>query len=128
MYTDDNKKGDMVPVDAPEAKGMSPDKHGGHKMDEGHKMVMHQLNNLHQNACDLLEHLAGCSTPHLEEEWVKKKITLAADYLDSVRDYVMSSHGKEKMMGSDYGKEEMQPEHDDGGGFMVVIEKRLSQR
>tara|TARA_B100000287_G_scaffold124217_1_gene116166 strand:+ start:438 stop:806 length:369 start_codon:yes stop_codon:yes gene_type:complete len=122
MYThDDNKKGDMVPVDAPEAKGMSPDKHEGHKMDDGHKMVQHQLTNLKQNAEALLEHMSKCECPHIEEEWVKKKITLATDYLDSARDYVFSGH--EKGHDSDHAEE-----HDDGGGFMVVIEKRLSQR
>ena len=95
----------MVPVDSPEAKGG--------KVDDGHKMVMHQLNNLHQNVCDLLEHLSHCATPHLEEDWVKKKITLATDYLDSVRDYVMSGHG---------GKMEA----DKGGGFLAMVEKHMS--
>ena len=127
MYTDDNKKGDMIPVDAPEAKGMSPDKHEGHKMDDGHKMVMHQLTNLKQNAEALLEHMSACSTDHMQEEWVKKKITLATDYLDSARDYVFSGHekGHDKDHGDDHHDEK---EHDDGGGFMVMIEKRLSQR
>ena len=103
MYKDDN----MVPVDSPEAKGG--------KVDDGHKMVLHQLNNLHQNACELLKHFAECSTPHLEEAWVKKKIILATDYLDSVRDYVMSSHGK-------HGRDEPDPVT---GGFMVMVEKRM---
>lgn len=95
----------MVPVDSPEAKGG--------KVDDDHKMVMHQLNNLHQNVCDLLEHLSHCATPHLEEDWVKKKITLATDYLDSVRDYVMSGHGKK-----------MGPDMKDG--FLMVVEKKIA--
>ena len=49
------------------------------------------------------------------EEWVKKKIILATDYLDSVRDYVMSSHGK-------HGRDEPDPVT---GGFMVMVEKRM---
>ena len=106
MYKDDN----MVPVDSPEAKGG--------KVDDGHQMVLHQLNNLHQNACELLKHLSECTTDHLQEEWVKKKIILATDYLDSVRDYVMSSHGKE-----------MNDDKPDPatGGFMVMIEKRMGE-
>lgn len=64
MYTDDNKKGGMVPVDAPENKGG--------KVDDGHKMVQHQLTNLQQNAEALLEHMSKCECPHIEEEWVKK--------------------------------------------------------
>ena len=121
---DDNKKGDMVPVDAPENKGAAPE---GGKVDDGHKMVMHQLTNLKQNAEALLEHMSQCECPHVREEWVKKKITLATDYLDSARDYVFSSHGEggDKDHGDDHHDEK---EHDDGGGFMVVIEKRLSQR
>ena len=103
----------MVPVDAPENKWLKPE---GGKVVSAHKMVMHQLNNLHQNACDLLEHLSGCSTPHLEEEWVKKKITLATDYLDSVRDYVMSGHGKAYKGSDNMGK-----------GFVVMVEKRMSE-
>jgi len=99
----------MVPVDAPENKGAAPE---GGKVDDGHKMVMHQLNNLHQNACELLEHLSHCATPHLEEDWVKKKIILATDYLDSVRDYVMSGHG---------GKMEA----DKGDGFLVMVEQQM---
>jgi|TARA_A100001391_G_scaffold204041_1_gene198284 hypothetical protein len=102
MYKEENK---MVPVDSPEAKGG--------KVDDDHKMVMHQLNNLHQNVCDLLEHLSHCATPHLEEDWVKKKITLATDYLDSVRDYVMSGHGKK-----------MGPDMKDG--FLMVVEKKIA--
>ena len=127
MYTDDNKKGDMVPVDSPDAKGMSPDKHEGHKMGDDHKMIMHQLTNLKQNAEELLDHLSHCSTNHMEEGWIKKKITLATDYLDSARDYVMSGHEK------DHGEKPAEEhhdekEHDDGSGFMVMIEKRLSKR
>jgi|TARA_R100000458_G_C8262833_1_gene238173 hypothetical protein len=108
------KHGGMVPVDAPENKGHQ----SGHVGDD-HKMVMHQLNNLHQNACELLEHLSHCATPHLEEDWVKKKITLATDYLDSVRDYVMSSHTK------GMGKVHNDASEEDGG-FMMVVEKRMS--
>ena len=108
---DDN----MVPVDAPENKGLKPE---GGQIDGEHKLVMHQLNNLHQNACELLKHFAECSTPHLEEAWVKKKIILATDYLDSVRDYVMSSHGKG----------DMKPEHSGKDGFMVVVEKRMNMK
>ena len=70
MYKDEG----MVSVDSPEAG--APHKkehpHGGH-VDDAHKMVIHQLTNAHQNACELLEHFSKCSTPHLEEEWVKKK-------------------------------------------------------
>ena len=104
------KDGNLIPVDAPENKQGHPS--GGIKDD--HKMVMHQLNNLHQNACELLEHLSHCATPHLEEDWVKKKITLATDYLDSGRDYVMSGHGKS-------GDKDM------GSGFMVMVEKRITE-
>ena len=88
---------------------------------------MHQLTNLKQNAEALLEHMSQCECPHVREEWVKKKITLATDYLDSARDYVFSSHGEggDKAHGDDHHDEK---EHDDGGGFMVMIEKRLSQR
>lgn len=117
MYTDDNKKGGMVPVDAPENKGG--------KVDDGHKMVQHQLTNLQQNAEALLEHMSKCECPHIEEEWVKKKITLATDYLDSARDYVFSGH--EKGHDNDHA-EEPDKEPDDGSGFMVMIEKRLSSR
>jgi hypothetical protein len=113
---DDNKKGNMVPVDAPENKGEKPE---GGKVDEGHEMVQHQLNNLKQNVDTLLEHMSQCDCPHVQEEEVKKKITLATDYLDSARDYVMSSHGD--------GEHDEHDEHDDGGGFMVAIEKRLSK-
>ncbi|MAH29970.1 MAG: hypothetical protein CL959_04755 [Euryarchaeota archaeon] len=103
------REGNLVPVDAPENK---QGHHSGQIADD-HKMVMHQLNNLHQNACELLEHLSHCATPHLEEDWVKKKIILATDYLDSVRDYVMSGHG---------GKMEA----DKGDGFLVMVEKHMS--
>ncbi len=103
------RKGNLVPVDAPENK----QGHHSGQIDDDHKMVMHQLNNLHQNACELLEHLSHCATPHLEEDWVKKKIILATDYLDSVRDYVMSGHG---------GKMEA----DKGDGFLVMVEKHMS--
>tara|TARA_Y100000004_G_scaffold102832_1_gene115373 strand:- start:1340 stop:1672 length:333 start_codon:yes stop_codon:yes gene_type:complete len=104
------KDGNLIPVDAPENK---QGHHSGGIKDD-HKMVMHQLNNLHQNACELLEHLSHCATPHLEEDWVKKKIILATDYLDSVRDYVMSSHGKEMRGGM-------------GADIMVLIDKKVSQ-
>jgi len=114
MYKDEG----MVSVNSPEAG--APHKkehsHGGHA-DGAHKMIMHQLTNAHQNACELLEHLSKCSTPHLEEEWVKKKIILATDYLDSVRDYIMSSHGK-------HGRDEPDPVT---GGFMVMVEKRAPE-
>tara|TARA_B100000003_G_scaffold63144_1_gene56462 strand:- start:250 stop:579 length:330 start_codon:yes stop_codon:yes gene_type:complete len=102
------REGNLVPVDAPENK---QGHHSGQIADD-HKMVMHQLNNLHQNACELLEHLSHCATPHLEEDWVKKKIILATDYLDSVRDYVMSGHG---------GKMEA----DKGDGFLVMVEQQM---
>ena len=112
----------MVPVDAPENKGAAPE---GGKVDDGHEMVQHQLTNLQQNAEALLEHMSKCECPHIEEEWVKKKITLATDYLDSARDYVFSSH--EKGHDNDHA-EEPDKEPDDGSGFMVMIEKRLSSR
>ena len=105
MHGEDN----LVPVDAPENKQGHPSGH----IDDGHQMVMYQLNNLHQNACELLKHLSECTSDHLQEEWVKKKIILATDYLDSVRDYVMSSHG---------GKMEA----DKGDGFMVVVEQHMT--
>jgi len=115
MYKDEG----MVSVDSPEAGAPSKEE-SPHKepIDDAHKMVIHQLTNAHQNACELLEHLSKCSTNHLEEEWVKKKIILATDYLDSVRDYVMSSHGKE--MNND------KPDPATGG-FMVMIEKRMGE-
>ena len=101
----------MVPVDSPENKGHhSTDKGSG----EGHKMVMHQLTNLHKNAGELLQHLSECTSHHMQEEWVKKKIILATDYLDSVRDYVMSSHGGEMKA-------------DKGDGFLMVVEKMMTK-
>ena len=107
---DDN----MVPVDSPEAKGG--------KVHDGHKMVMHQLKNLQQNAEQLLQHLSGCSTEHLQEEWIKKKITLATDYLDSARDYVFSSHDEDGH--HDEGNDK--PHKDDG--FLVVVEKKMHHK
>ena len=107
-----HREGKLVPVDAPENKGQPSG-----QIDDSHEMVQHQLNNLKQNVDTLLEHMSQCDCPHVQEEEVKKKITLATDYLDSARDYVMSSHGD--------GEHD---EHDDGGGgFMVAIEKRLSK-
>ncbi|HAW76321.1 MAG TPA: hypothetical protein DCW74_11375 [Alteromonas australica] len=105
-YSDDN----MVPVDAPENKQGHP---SGMGSDEKH-MVMQQLRHLEHNACKLLKHIAECATPHLEEEWVKKKIILANDYIDSVHDYIMSSHGKEMRGGM-------------GADIMVLIDKKVSQ-
>ena len=102
--------GNMVPVDAPENKQGRP----SGMVSEEHKMVMHQLTHLHHNACELLKHMSECSTPHLEEEWVKKKIILANDYLDSVHDYVMSSHGKGMKEGM-------------GEDIMVLIDEKVSQ-
>lgn len=111
----------MVPVDAPENKGEKPE---GGKVDDGHQMIQHQLTNLKENVEVLLEHLSQCNCPHVQEEEVKKKIILAADYLDSARDYVFSSHGEggDKDHGDDH-----HDEHDDGGGFMATVEKRLSK-
>lgn len=113
----DNKKGDMVPVDAPE------NKEGHHEKDGDHKMIMHQLTNLKQNAEELLDHLSHCSTNHMKEGWVKKKITLATDYLDSARDYIISGHETEH--GEEHGgggnKKEM------GGDFLVMVERRMAE-
>ena len=53
--------------------------------------------------------------PIWKRNGLKKKIILATDYLDSVRDYVMSSHGK-------HGRDEPDPVT---GGFMVMVEKRM---
>ena len=103
----------MVSVGTPPNKGGRPD---AGKVDEGHQMLQHQLTNLKQNVETLLAHLSQCNCPHVQEEETKKKIILAADYLDSARDYVMSSHG-----GGEHD------EHDDGGGFMDSIEKRIPQ-
>ena len=102
--------GNMVPVDAPENKQGRP---SGMDSDEKH-MVMRQLRHLEHNACELLKHIAECATPHLEEEWVKKKIILANDYIDSVHDYIMRSHGK-------MDKDMME------GDMMVMIEEKVSK-
>ena len=114
MHGDDN----LVPVDAPENKGHS----SGGFVDDSHQMIQHQLINLKQNVDVLLEHLSQCNCPHVQEEEVKKKIILAADYLDSARDYVFSSHGD-----GETDEHDSPDEHDDGGGFMVTVEKRLTQ-
>ena len=101
--------GNMVPVDAPENKQGHPTGMGS---DEKH-MVMRQLRHLEHNACELLKHMAEGATPHLEE-WVKKKIILANDYIDSVHDYLKSSHGKEMRKGM-------------GADIMVLIDEKVSQ-
>jgi hypothetical protein len=103
------REGKLVPVDAPENKGHPSDGF----VDDSHQMIQHQLNNLKQNVDALLEHLSQCACPHVQEEEIKKKIILAADYLDSARDYVMSSHGGG----------EMGPAEDDG--FLVMVEKHM---
>tara|TARA_R100001510_G_C7604618_1_gene170167 strand:+ start:52 stop:351 length:300 start_codon:yes stop_codon:yes gene_type:complete len=95
-------------------KKMAHSDAGMHQMDEETKMIMRQLNNLHENACDLLEHFKECAEPHLKESWVKKKIILATDYVDSVRDYVMSSHDK-KM------------HSDKSAPFLVMVERRMEE-
>ena len=102
------REGKLVPVDAPENKGHPSDGF----VDDSHQMIQHQLINLKQNVEVLLEHLSQCDCPHVQEEEVKKKIILAADYLDSARDYVFSSHGGE-----------MGPADDDG--FLVRVEKHM---
>tara|TARA_R100001591_G_scaffold45598_1_gene56473 strand:+ start:36 stop:371 length:336 start_codon:yes stop_codon:yes gene_type:complete len=108
----EEEKNDMVPVDGDKTE---------HK-DEDTKMVMRQLKHLEKNACALLEHFEHCAEPHLSEGWVKKKIILANDYIDSVHDYVMSSHGKKMDKGHDYGdKKEM------GGDFLVMVERRMAE-
>jgi len=102
-------EGKLVPVDAPENKGQA----SGGQINESHQMLQHQLNNLKQNAETLLEHLSQCTCPHVQEEETKKKIILAADYLDSARDYVMSSHGGETGPA-------------DNDGFLVMVEKHMA--
>lgn len=104
-----HREGKLVPVDAPENKGHP----SGGQIDESHQMLQHQLNNLKQNAETLLEHLSQCACPHVQEEEIKKKIILAADYLGSARDFVMSSHG-----GSEMGPA-------DNDGFLVMVEKHM---
>jgi len=101
-----HREGKLVPVDAPENKGQPSG-----QIDDSHEMMQHQLNNLKQNVDTLLEHMSQCDCPHIQEEEVKKKITLATDYLDSARDYVMSSHG------GDSGAE--------NDGFLVMVEKHM---
>ena len=109
MHGGDNN---MVPVDAPENKGLKPE---GGQIDESHQMLQHQLINLKQNAEALLEHLSQCTCPHVQEEETKKKIILAADYLDSAQDFVMSSHGGETGPS-------------DNDGFLVMVEKHMNQK
>lgn len=104
------REGKLVPVDAPENKGHS----SGGFVDDSHQMIQHQLINLKQNVDVLLEHLSQCNCPHVQEEEVKKKIILAADYLDSARDFVMSSHGGETGPA-------------DNDGFLVMVEKHMGE-
>jgi len=114
MYKDEG----MVSVnDAGGSSGEGHPRSVNGQVDEGHEMVIHQLTNAHQNACALLKHFAECSTPHHEEEWIKKKIILATDYLDSVHDYVFSSH-----------EEGMGKVHNDASedGFLVMVEKSMT--
>jgi len=124
MYDDKN----MVPVDAPENKGFAPANKGqasGGFVDDSHQMVQHQLNNLKENVDALLEHLSQCNCPHVQEEEVKKKIILAADYLDSARDYVFSSHGGNDVGGNDVEEGAHGNKND---GFVAVVEKRMEHK
>jgi len=111
---DDNREGNMVPVDGPDK--------GEGKVDDGHEMVQHQLNTLKESADALLEHLAQCECPHDQAEEVKKKIALATESLDSARDAVSGSHDE-----GETGERGSHDEHDDGSGFMVMVEKRMAK-
>lgn len=104
------------------------------------EMAKQQLQNLHANVMDLLEHMEECPTcPLLSQAWVQSKLTLSNAYVDSVRDYVVNSHadgpGSLKSMkksgvyeeeGEEYedeeGEEPMNP-----GGFLVAIERGMTK-
>lgn len=101
------------------------------------EMAKQQLQNLHANVMDLLEHMEECpACPLLSQAWVQSKLTLSEAYVDSVRDYVINGHadgpGSLKSMkksgvyeedDDDYeGEESMNP-----GGFLIAIEKGMKE-
>lgn len=101
------------------------------------EMAKQQLQNLHANVMDLLEHMEECPTcPMISEAWVQSKITLSSAYLDSVRDYVVTGHENgpgslKSMKGSGVYEEEEEDEYDEEsktpGGFLIAIERGMKK-
>ncbi len=112
-----NDDDNMVPVDGPDK--------GEGKVDDGHEMIQHQLDTLKESADALLEHLAQCECSPDQAAAVKKKITLATESLASALD--VASGGPDEHETKPEAGSDSPDEHDDGSGFMVTIEKRLSK-
>jgi len=101
------------------------------------EMAKQQLQNLHANVMDLLEHMEECpACPLLSQAWVQSKLTLSEAYVDSVRDYVINSHadgpGSLKSMKKSGVYEEDDDDYEDEepmnpGGFLIAIEKGMKE-
>jgi hypothetical protein len=105
------------------------------------EMAKQQLQNLHANVMDLLEHMEECpDCPLLSQAWVQSKLTLSEAYVDSVRDYVINSHadgpGSLKSMEKEEGSGEDgyqgyddydDPESNTSGGFLIAIERGVKK-
>ena len=101
------------------------------------EMAKQQLQNLHANVMDLLEHMEECpACPLLSQAWVQSKLTLSEAYVDSVRDYAINSRadgpGSLKSMKKSGVYEEDDDDYEDEepmnpGGFLIAIEKGMKE-
>ena len=102
------------------------------------EMAKQQLQNLHANVMDLLEHMEECpACPLLSQAWVQSKLTLSEAYVDSVRDYVINSHADgpgslKSMKKSGVYEEDDDDDYEDEepmnpGGFLIAIEKGMKE-
>jgi hypothetical protein len=85
MDSDDNLTGDETMVNVVSKTPMKPNKHSYEWSEPESKMMQYQLKNIIENAEELIQMIEGVDEI---EDWVQAKVTLADDYISTLRDYM----------------------------------------
>jgi len=85
--TDDEMTGDEKMISVRSSSPMKPvrNKHSYEWSEPESKMIQYQLKNIIENAEELIQLVEGCDEI---EDWVQSKVTLADDYISTLRDYM----------------------------------------
>jgi hypothetical protein len=87
MDIDTEMDGDEEMINVRSSTPMTPtkDKHSYEWSEPESKMMQYQLKNIMENAEELMQMVEGVDEI---EDWVQSKITLADDYISTIRDYM----------------------------------------
>lgn len=85
MDMDGEMSGDEEMINVVSKTPMSPNKHSYEWSEPESKMMQYQLKNIIENAEELINMIEGVDEI---EDWVQAKVTLADDYISTLRDYM----------------------------------------